>query len=166
LGTKELYKFVNDNPLVEFWPTEIINDPFNVAQNKKMVAINSALQVDLTGQVCADSIGSRLHSGVGGQWDFIYGASRSEGGKPIIVLPSTVTLKNKDKTVKSRIVPQLEPGAGVTISRYHIHYVVTEYGVAYLYGQTLKTRARELISIAHPKFREDLLKQVYEMWRY
>lgn len=163
LGTNELFKFVDNNPLVEFLPTEYINNPFNIAKNKKMVAINGAIQVDLTGQVCADSIGPRLHSGVGGQWDFVYGASQSEDGKPIMVLPSAVTLK--DGTVKSRIVPQLEPGGGVTISRYHVHYVATEYGVAYLYGQTIETRVRELISIAHPDFRESLAREAYNLWK-
>lgn len=164
IGTKKVFDFVDNNPFVEFLPTEYINNPFNIAKNNNMVAINGAIQVDLTGQVCADSIGSRLYSGIGGQWDFIYGASHSEGGMPIIVLSSTVKPKNED--VKSRIVSQLEPGAGVTISRYHVHYIATEYGITCdLWGQTRGARARELISIAHPKFREELTREAYNRWK-
>jgi acetyl-CoA hydrolase len=136
---------------VELHPTDYVNDPFLIAQNEKMVAINSAIEVDLTGQVCADSIGSRLYSGVGGQVDFIRGAARSKGGKPIIALPSTA----KNDTI-SRIVPTLKPGAGVVTTRNDVHYVVTEYGVAYLHGKTIRQRVQALINIAHPKFRDEL----------
>lgn len=161
LGTKRLYDWVDDNPLIELHRTEYINDPFVIAQNERMVAINSAIEVDLTGQVCADSIGPLLYSGVGGQLDFIYGASRSKGGVPIIALPSTTTLK--DGTQTSRIVNLLKQGAGVVTTRNHVHYVVTEYGVADLYGKTIRQRARQLINIAHPDFRKDLEQQAGEL---
>ncbi|MFH1183503.1 MAG: acetyl-CoA hydrolase/transferase C-terminal domain-containing protein [Chloroflexota bacterium] len=157
LGTQALYSWVHDNPICDFHRQEYVNDPFVIAQNDRMVAINSALEVDLTGQVCADSIGSKLYSGVGGQLDFIYGASRSKGGVPIIALPSSTTLRNG--TVVSRIVNMLKPGAGVTTGRNHVHHVVTEYGVASLYGKSIRQRTRALISIAHPDFRKDLEKQ-------
>jgi acetyl-CoA hydrolase len=157
LGTKRVFKFIDNNPVIEFHPQEYVNDPFIIAQNKKMVAINSAIEIDITGQVCADSIGTRIFSGIGGQVDFIRGAAHSEGGKPIIALPSIT----KDGEV-SRIVPQLNPGAGVVTSRGDVHYVVTEYGVAQLFGKTLKERARELIRIAHPKFRYELTKYAKE----
>ena len=137
LGTHRLYDWVDDNPLIEFHPTEYVNDPFVIAQNERMVAINSALEVDLTGQVCADSIGAKLYSGVGGQLDFIYGASRAVDGVPIIALPSTA----KGGTV-SRIAVMLQPGAGVVTTRNHVRYIVTEYGVADLYGKTIRQRAR------------------------
>lgn len=152
LGTKRLYDWVHNNPLCEFLRTEYINDPFIVSQNDRMVAVNSAIEIDLTGQVCADSIGTKLYSGVGGQLDFIYGASRSKGGVPIIALPSTA----RDF---SRIVPTLKQGAGVVTTRNHIHYVVTEYGVADLYGKTIQQRAQSLIDVAHPQFREELTKE-------
>ncbi len=152
LGTKRLYDWVHNNPLIEFLRTEYINDPFVVSQNNRMVAVNSAIEIDLTGQVCADSIGTKLYSGVGGQLDFIYGASRSKGGVPIIALPSTA----KDF---SRIVPTLKQGAGVVTTRNHIHYVVTEYGIADLYGKTIHERAQSLIDVAHPQFREELTKE-------
>ena len=161
LGTQRLYDFIDDNPIIELHPTQYVNDPYIIAQNEKMVAINSAIEVDLTGQVCADSIGTRLYSGIGGQLDFIYGASRSKGGKPIIALPSTVTLR--DGTRLSRIVPTLKPGAGVVTSRYHVHYVVTEYGAVNLYGKTLRERAKLLISIAHPEFRDELTRQAKKL---
>lgn len=157
LGTQRLYDFVDDNPIIELHPTEYVNDPFVIAQNEKMISINSAIEIDLTGQVCADSIGPKLYSGVGGQVDFVYGASRSKGGKPIIALPSTATLK--DGTVVSRIVPMLKPGAGVVTSRNHVHYVATEFGVADLYGRTIRQRARALIDIAHPAFRAELERE-------
>ncbi len=157
LGTQALYNWVDDNPLCEFHRQEYVNDPFVIAQNDKMVAINSAIEVDLTGQVCADSIGPKFYSGVGGQVDFIYGASRSKGGVPIIALPSTATLR--DGTLISRIACMLKQGAGVVTSRNHVHFVVSEYGVACLYGKTIRQRCRELINIAHPDFRQDLEKQ-------
>lgn len=149
LGTQRLYKWVHDNPLIEFHRTEYVNDPFVIAQNERMVAINSAIEIDLTGQVCADSIGPKLYSGVGGQLDFIYGASRSKDGVPIIALPSTA--KNF-----SRIVPMLKQGAGVVTTRNHVRYVVTEFGVADLYGKSIRQRAQALINIAHPDFRDEL----------
>jgi len=151
LGTRTIFDFIDNNPVVEFHPSHYVNNPFIVAQNKKQVAINSALQVDITGQVCADSIGPRLYSGFGGQVDFIRGAAHSEGGKPIIALPSTARSGEL-----SRIVPHLIPGAGVTTNRADVHYVVTEYGVASLFGKTVRQRVNELIHIAHPKFRDEL----------
>ena len=160
LGTRRLFDFVNDNPIFELHPTEYINDPFVIAANDRMVAINSAIEVDLTGQVCADSIGPRLYSGVGGQVDFIYGASRSKGGVPIIALPSTATIKG---AVVSKIVPTLKPGAGVVTTRNHVHYVVTEHGVADLYGRTIRQRARALIDIAAPEFRAELEQKAIEL---
>ena len=156
LGTQRLYNWVDDNPLIELHPTEYINDPFVVAQNERMVAINSAIEVDLTGQVCADSIGPKLFSGVGGQLDFIYGASRSLDGVPIIALPSTAR-------EFSRIVPLLREGAGVVTTRNHVRYVVTEHGVADLYGKTIRQRAQALINIAHPNFRDDLTAKAKEL---
>ncbi|HUH97288.1 MAG TPA: acetyl-CoA hydrolase/transferase C-terminal domain-containing protein [Anaerolineales bacterium] len=161
LGTKRLYDWVDDNALIELHRTEYINDPFVISQNERMVAINSAIEVDLTGQVCADSIGPKLYSGIGGQLDFIYGASRSKGGVPVIALPSTTTLR--DGRMLSRIVPMLMQGAGVVTGRNHVHYIVTEYGVASLYGRTIRQRARELIKIAYPDFRKDLEKQAEEL---
>jgi 4-hydroxybutyrate CoA-transferase len=158
LGTQRLYEFIHDNPVVELHPTEYTNDPFKIAQNDRMVSINSALEVDLTGQVCADSIGHKFYSGVGGQVDFVRGAARSKGGKPIIALPSTA----KNDTM-SRIVWQLKPGAGVVTSRNDVHYIVTEYGVAYLHGKTIRERAQSLIAIAHPKFREELEAKAREL---
>lgn len=160
LGTKRLYNFVNDNPIIELHPTEYINDPFVISRNDRMVAINSAIEVDLTGQICSDSIGPRLYSGVGGQVDFIYGASRSKGGIPIIALPATATIKGQ--TV-SKIVAMLKPGAGVVTSRSHIHFVVTDYGVADLYGKTIRQRARQLIDIAAPEFRAELEQKAIEL---
>jgi 4-hydroxybutyrate CoA-transferase len=151
IGTKKLFDFVDNNPIFEFHPTAYTNDPGLIARNDNMVAINSALQIDLTGQVCSDSIGSQFYSGIGGQVDFIRGASRSKGGKSIIAISSTA----KDGAI-SRIVPMLSPGAGVVTSRGLIRYVVTEYGVAYLHGKTIRQRAQALIDIAHPKFREEL----------
>jgi len=151
LGERPIFDFIDNNPVVEFHPSHYVNDPFIIAQNKKMIAINSALQVDLTGQVCADSIGTRLYSGFGGQVDFIRGAARSDGGKPIIALPSTAR-----EGAISRIVTHLIPGAGVTTNRADVHYVVTEYGVASLFGKTVRQRVNELLSIAHPKFRDEL----------
>ena len=151
LGSRRLFDWVHNNAMVELHPTEYVNDPFVIARHHNMVAINSALQVDLTGQVCADSLGAQLYSGAGGQVDFIRGAARAEGGQPIIALPATA----KTDTL-SRIVPTLDAGSGVVTSRYDVHTIVTEYGVAQLYGQTLAQRARALIAIAHPAFRESL----------
>lgn len=157
-GSQRLYDFVDENPLIEMHPTDYVNDPFNIARNKKMVAINSAIQVDLTGQVNADSIGPRLYSGAGGQVDFIRGAARSEGGVPIIAFLSTA----KGETI-SRIVPLLHEGAGVVTTRNDVHYIVTEYGVASLYGRPVRQRARELISVAHPRFRDELTRAAREL---
>ncbi|MFA3781717.1 acetyl-CoA hydrolase/transferase family protein [Melioribacteraceae bacterium 4301-Me] len=151
LGTKKSYNFIDNNPIIEFHPQEYVNDPFIIAQNDNMVAINSAIEIDLTGQVCADSIGTKFYSGIGGQVDFVRGAAHSKGGKPIIALPSTT----KDFKV-SRIVPMLKPGAGVVTSRGDVHYVVTEYGAVNLFGKSIQERARALIEIAHPKFRDEL----------
>ena len=153
IGSKRIFQFVDNNPLFEFHPTSYSNDPVLIARNDNMVAINSAIQVDLTGQVCSDSIGTRIYSGIGGQVDFLRGASRSKGGKPIIAIASTA----KHGTV-SRIVPTLAPGAGVVTTRGLVRYVVTEHGVAYLHGKSIRERAKALIEIADPKFREELYK--------
>lgn len=161
IGTKRLYDWADDNPLIELHRTEYVNDPFVIAQNERMVAINSAIEVDLTGQVCADSIGPKLYSGVGGQLDFVYGASRSKGGVPVIALPSTNTMR--DGTVLSKIASLLKHGAGVVTSRNHVRFIVTEYGVADLYGKTIRQRASQLINISHPDFRETLKKQAQEL---
>lgn len=149
MGTKKLYDFVDNNPIFETHPTEYTNHPFVVAKNDKMVAINSAIEVDLTGQVCADSIGTRIYSGFGGQVDFIRGAAQSKDGKPIIALPAAT----KDGKI-SKIVPTLQLGAGVVTTRADVHYVVTEFGVVYLHGKNLRQRAEALINIAHPDFRQ------------
>ncbi|MHC1765720.1 MAG: GNAT family N-acetyltransferase [Verrucomicrobiia bacterium] len=157
LGTKRLYDYIDNNPLFAFHPTEYVNDPSIIRQQNKMVAVNTALEVDLTGQVCADSIGAKFFSGVGGQVDFNRGAAKSRGGKAIIALPSTAL----GATV-SRIVTYLSEGAGVVTTRAGVHYVVTEYGVAYLHGKCIQERALALISVAHPKFRADLLHQAIQ----
>jgi acyl-CoA hydrolase len=157
MGTKRLYDYVDDNPFFEFRPTEFVNSPLNIARNHKMVSINSALAIDITGQVSADSIGYRFYSGIGGQMDFIRGTAMSSGGKPIIALPSTA----KEGSV-SRIVPALDAGAGVVTSRGDVHYVVTEYGVAYLHGKTVRQRAMALIETAHPDFRAELRNAAVE----
>ncbi len=151
LGTRRLYDFIDNNPVFEFHPSQYTNDPFIISRNDHQVAINSAIEVDLTGQVCSDSIGCSLYSGIGGQVDFIRGSARSKGGRPIIALPSTA----KDDTI-SRIVPSLRQFAGVVTSRGDVHYVITEYGVAYLHGKTIRERAQALINIAHPRFRDEL----------
>jgi acyl-CoA hydrolase/RimJ/RimL family protein N-acetyltransferase len=155
IGTKKLYDFVNNNPHIGFYPSEYVNSPANIARNEKMVSINSAIEVDLTGQVVSDSIGHHLYSGIGGHVDFTRGASMSPGGKPVIALPSTA----KDGTV-SRIVPFITEGVGVATSRAHVYYVVTEFGVASLRGKSIRERALELIRVAHPKFRQQLLEEV------
>lgn len=159
LGTKRLYDYVNDNPAFQFLDIDYVNDPHTIRRNPKMVAINSAIEIDITGQVCADSIGTYQYSGVGGQMDFMRGAALSEGGKPVIALPS--------RTAKgvSRIVPVLKPGAGVVTTRAHVHYVVTEYGIAYLFGKNLRQRAKALINIAHPDDREALEKTCHERFK-
>jgi len=152
LGSERLYDFVDNNPYFEIHPTNYTNNPFVIAQNDNMVAINSAIEVDVTGQVCSDSIGTRIYSGFGGQVDFIRGAAYAKNGKPIIALPSTT---RDGKT--SKITTQLKPGAGVVTTRADVHYVVTEYGVAYLHGKNLRQRAQELVNVAHPNFRDELL---------
>jgi acyl-CoA hydrolase len=151
LGTQAMFDFVDNNPIFEFHPTSYVNDPALIARNDNMIAINSALQIDLTGQVCSDSIGNQFYSGIGGQVDFLRGASRSKGGKAIIAISATA----KSGEI-SRIVPMLSPGAGVVTSRGLVHYVVTEFGVAYLHGKCIRERATALIEIAHPKFRQEL----------
>ncbi len=160
LGTKRVYDFIDNNPVIEFHPQEYVNDPFVIAKNKKMIAINSAIEVDLTGQVCSDSIGTKLFSGIGGQVDFIRGAAHSDGGKGIIALPSVTKGGNI-----SRIVPKLKSGAGVVTSRGDVHYVITEYGVALLFGKSIKERARELIKISHPRFRDELTKYAKDTYK-
>ncbi|SHG60019.1 acetyl-CoA hydrolase/transferase family protein [Winogradskyella jejuensis] len=157
MGSKRLYDYVDDNPFVEMRASNYTNNTAYIKQNPKMVAINSAIEVDVTGQVCADSIGSGMYSGVGGQMDFIRGASLSEGGKAIIALPS-VTRKGI-----SRIVPNLKLGAGVVTTRAHVHYVVTEYGIANLYGKTIKERVKALVEIAHPDHREAIDKAYFDL---
>ncbi|MDZ7859202.1 MAG: GNAT family N-acetyltransferase [Candidatus Krumholzibacteriota bacterium] len=152
MGSQRLYDFVDDNPLIEFHPCDYTNDPFVVAKNNRMVSLNAAIQIDITGQVCADSIGDYFYSGIGGQVDFVRGAARSSGGKPVIVMPSTA----KGGTV-SRIVSTLDEGAGVVTSRGDVHYVATEFGVVNLHGKNLRERALALTSIAHPDFRDDLI---------
>jgi acetyl-CoA hydrolase len=157
-GSQRLYEFVHNNPMIELHPSDYINDPFNISRNEKMVAINSAVQVDLTGQVCSDSIGHHFYSGVGGQIDFIRGAARSKGGLPIVAFLATA----QDHAV-SRIVPALYQGAGVVTTRNDVHYVATEFGVASLHGKTVRQRAQALISIAHPNFREELTRAAREL---
>lgn len=159
IGTRRLYDYVNDNPAFAFLDIDYVNDPHVIRRNPKVVAINSAIEVDLTGQICADSIGSIQYSGIGGQMDFMRGAALSEGGKPIIALTS--------RTAKgiNRIVPYLKPGAGVVTTRGHVHYVITEYGVAYLFGKNLRQRAKALIAIAHPDDRESLERACFERFK-
>ena len=157
LGSREWYEFVDDNPLFEFQPNSYCNDPFVISQNDNVVAINSAIEIDITGQVVSDSVGNRLISGFGGQVDFMRGAARSRHGKPVIALSSTT----KNGAV-SRIVAQIAGGAGVVTTRADVHYVVTEYGVACLHGKNLRQRAEALIQIAHPNFRDELTEQVRE----
>ena len=160
MGSNRLYKFIDDNPMVVFKDAAYTNDTAIIRQNPKVVAINSAIEIDITGQVCADSIGTLQYSGVGGQMDFIRGASLSQGGKPIIAMPS-VTGKGA-----SKIVPFLKEGASVTTTRAHVHYVVTEWGVAFLYGKNLRQRSKALIEIAHPDHREDLERRAFERFKH
>lgn len=155
IGTKRLYRFVHDNPFIEMLDIGYVNETHVIRQNPKVTAVNSAVEVDLTGQICADSIGSKMYSGVGGQMDFMRGASLSEGGKPIIAMPS-ITAKGE-----SKIAATLKPGAGVVTTRAHVHYIVTEYGIAYVYGKNLKERAAALIRISHPSHQERLEKEAY-----
>jgi acyl-CoA hydrolase len=157
-GTRRLFDFVHDNPLVAFHPCDYTNDTARIRRNDRVVAINSALQLDLTGQVCADSIGDRIYSGIGGQMDFIRGAALSQGGKPVIALPSTACGGRV-----SRIVSRLNPGAGVVTTRGHVHWIVTEYGAVNLHGLTLRQRGEALISIAHPDFRPELRRELAEI---
>ncbi len=157
MGSKRLYDYVDDNPFIELRASDYVNDVSIIKQNKRMVAINSAIEVDVTGQVCADSMGSKIYSGVGGQMDFIRGASLSEGGKAIIALPSTT------KSGISRIVPCLKPGAGIVTTRAHVHYVITEYGIADLYGKTIQNRVKALVDIAHPNHREAIEKAYFDL---
>ena len=159
LGTRKLYDFVHDNPSMRVMDISYVNDTSIIRQNPKATAINSAIEIDLTGQVCADSIGTYQYSGIGGQMDFIRGASLSEGGKPIIALPSVTS------GGASRIVPFLKEGAGVVTTRGHVHWVITEYGIVNLFGKNLKQRGRELISIAHPNHRESLQKAFFERYK-
>lgn len=159
LGSKKLYDYVNDNPAFNFLDIDYVNEVSVIRRNPKVVAVNSALEIDITGQICADSIGTYQYSGVGGQMDFMRGAALSDGGKPIIALPS------RTKSGMSRIVPVLKPGAGVVTTRAHVHYVVTEYGVAYLYGRNLRQRAKALINIAHPDDREMLERSCFERFK-
>lgn len=157
LGTQTLYEYLDNNPLIEAHPVEYVNNPFIVSQNDNMIAINSAIEVDLTGQVCSDSVGSRIYSGFGGQVDFIRGAAHSKGGKPIIAIPSTAK-----KGTQSRIVTFLKQGAGVVTTRADVHYVVTEHGVAHIFGRNLRERAEALIEVAEPKFRDELIRGAKE----
>jgi acyl-CoA hydrolase len=161
VGSRRLYDFLDDNPLVEFHPCDRTNDTSLIRKNDKVVAVNSAIQIDLTGQVCADSFGHRIYSGIGGQMDFIRGAALSRGGKPIIALPSTAA-----KGTISRIVPELNRGAGVVTTRGHVHWVVTEYGAANLHGKSLRERGEALVSIAHPDFRAELLEHLRNLKRF
>jgi acyl-CoA hydrolase len=156
MGSRKLYDFVDDNPLVVMLGSDYVNDTAVMRRNNKMTAINSAIEVDITGQVCADSIGTKQYSGVGGQMDFIRGASLSNGGKPIIALPS------QTRRGESRIVPTLKSGASVVTTRAHVHYIATEYGIRYLYGKNTRQRAELMIEIAHPDHREALSKEAHQ----
>jgi acyl-CoA hydrolase len=157
LGSAELYRYLDNNPMIEAHPVEYLNDPEVASRNDKLVAVNSAIEVDLTGQVCSDSIGTYIYSGFGGQVDFIRAAARSKGGKPVIAVQATAK-----KGTQSRIVSTLKPGAGVVTSRADVHYVVTEYGVAHVFGKNLHERAQALIGIAAPQFQAELEAQAKE----
>jgi acyl-CoA hydrolase len=158
MGTRRLYEFIDDNPMVEMRPADYTNDSAVIRRFRRMVAVNSAVEIDLTGQVCADSVGHRLISGVGGQMDFVRGAALAEEGRAIIALPSTAA-----HDARSRIVTTLAPGAGVVTTRAHVHTVVTEWGTAQLHGRSIPARARALIAIAHPAFREQLEREAREL---
>jgi acyl-CoA hydrolase len=160
-GSQQVFDFVDDNPVVNFLGSDKTNDTAAIRKNPKVVAINSAIEIDLTGQVCADSMGHAIYSGIGGQMDFIRGAALSSGGKPIIALPSTAR-----RGTVSRLTPELKPGAGVVTTRGHVHWVVTEYGQVNLQGLTLRQRAEALISIAHPDFRPELRQAAARLRRY
>lgn len=157
MGSKRLYEYVDDNPFVELRTSDYVNDVSIIKQNPKMIAINSAIEVDVTGQVCADSMGSKMYSGVGGQMDYVRGASLSNGGKAIIALPSVT------RNGISRIVPSLKPGAGVVTTRAHVHYIVTEYGIANLYGKTIKERVKALVNVAHPDHRASIDRAYFDL---
>jgi acyl-CoA hydrolase len=157
MGSKRLYEYVDDNPFVELRTSDYVNDVSIIKQNPKMIAINSAIEVDVTGQVCADSMGSKMYSGVGGQMDYVRGASLSDGGKAIIALPSVT------RNGISRIVPSLKPGAGVVTTRAHVHYIVTEYGIANLYGKTIKERVKALVNVAHPDHRASIDRAYFDL---
>ncbi len=159
MGSQALYDFVDDNPSVAFLDVEYTNDTSVIRQNKQVMSINSALQVDLSGQVCADSLGTKIYSGVGGQMDFVRGASLSEGGRSVIALPATACGGKV-----SRISSMLAPGSGVVTTRAHVHYIVTEYGVANLKARSLTERATALIAIAAPQFRQQLAREAYDQW--
>jgi 4-hydroxybutyrate CoA-transferase len=159
VGTKRLYDFIDDNPQIAMLDVSYVNDTTVIRRNPKVTAINSAIEIDLTGQVCSDSIGPAIYSGVGGQMDFIRGASLSEDGKPIIALPSITS------NGQSRIVAELKQGAGVVTTRANVHYIVTEYGIAYLYGKSLRERTKALIAIAHPMHREMLERQAKDLFK-
>jgi acyl-CoA hydrolase len=156
MGSQNVYDFIDDNPMVKMMDVKYTNNPYVIAKNPKATAINSALQIDITGQICADSLGTKLYSGVGGQVNFIFGASMSEGGKAIVAMPS---MTNKGV---SKIVPTLTPGAGVVTTRSHVHWIITEHGAVNLYGKSLQERAKLLIKIAHPDAREELDKAAFE----
>jgi acyl-CoA hydrolase len=157
IGTNKVHDFIHNNPLIEFRSSKFVNDPVNVSRNDNMISINSAIQVDLSGQVCSDSMGTRIFSGFGGQVDFVRGAMRSKGGRSILAFPSTT----KNDTI-SKIVPMLTPGSGVVTSRADVQTIITEYGIADLYGKTLRERTKLLINISHPNFREELEQKARE----
>ncbi len=161
MGSRRLYDFIDNNPLVAMYPSHYTNDPQVIARHEEMVAINSAIEVDLTGQVCADSIGPRFYSGIGGQLDFARGAARAPGGVPIIALPATAQGGSR-----SRIVTELTPGAGVVTTRGDVYFVATEYGVAALHGRPVRERAQALLNVAAPEFREDLARQAHELYGF
>lgn len=159
IGTKTVFDYIHNNPLIEFRGSKFVNDPYIISQNDDMISINSAIEVDFSGQVCADSIGPRIYSGFGGQLDFVRGAARSKRGKAIIAFPSSAMVKGK---LVSKVVPMLTQGAGVVTTRADVHYIITEYGIADLFGQPIRERVKRMVAIAHPDFREELEKKAYE----